>query len=404
MGQRVPLFHAYGPTEATITALLDTAPLDRPELPLGRPLANMRAYVLDRDGQPVPVGVQGELHLAGVGLARGYVNRSDLTEAAFVRDPFSRDGSGRLYRTGDRVRYLPDGRLVFMGRVDQQVKIRGFRVEPGEIETALRRHPSLQDAIVTPQDDRQGRSRLVAYVVLKADQRDSDGTETVAQVDQWQDVYDEIYRQNAPEPDASFNTVGWNSTYTGLPLGLEAMREQVDGTVERILALPHERVLEIGCGTGLLLFRVAPHCRHYTATDFSPVALDYVRRHASLPHLTLREQRADDFTGLEPGSFSAIVVNSVVQALSGRGVPRARAGRRVAVSGARWRLVSGGHAKPAAPGGLPHVPRTSPGAGVRFNRTVLSPRAPTYGTGAGARARSGSLRGLVSVSARRSVP
>lgn len=313
VGNRVPLFHAYGPTETTITALLDTAPLDRPELPLGRPLANVRAYVLDRCRQPVPVGVPGELYLGGAGLASGYLNLPDLTAAAFIRDPFSSDPAARLYRTGDRARFLPDGRIVFLGRVDQQVKIRGHRVEPGEIEATLRQHPALADVLVMPREDRPGELRLVAYVVPLPDRRDGDDSRQAAQVEQWQIVYDELYRQKTPQENATFHTVGWNSTYTGLPLTQDVMREQVNGTVERILALPHDRVLEIGCGTGLLLFRIAPHCRQYCATDFSRVALDHVRSHAHLPHLTLLERTAEQFEGFEPASFDVVVLNSVIQ-------------------------------------------------------------------------------------------
>jgi len=169
----IRLINAYGPTEATITATAfeiipgscQTTAFQR--IPIGRPLGNRRTYILDKYGSPVPVRVPGELHIGGAGLARGYVNRSDLTAERFIPDPFSTDHGARLYKTGDCARYLPDGNIEFMGRVDQQVKIRGFRIEPAEIEAALAQHPAIREAIVLAQEDAPGEKRLVAYVVAE---------------------------------------------------------------------------------------------------------------------------------------------------------------------------------------------------------------------------------------------
>ncbi|MFO7587950.1 MAG: amino acid adenylation domain-containing protein, partial [Gemmatimonadota bacterium] len=162
---RVRTLNTYGPTEATIVATLcclDDVPADR-SLPIGRPLPNGRAYVLDRHGEPVPVGVPGELYIGGVPVARGYRNRPNLTVSRFLPDPLG--GAGRLYRTGDRVRWRPDGLLEFLGRVDDQVKIRGFRVEPGEVQAVVEKAPFVRRAAVVPQPDPGGTIRLVAYVV-----------------------------------------------------------------------------------------------------------------------------------------------------------------------------------------------------------------------------------------------
>jgi amino acid adenylation domain-containing protein len=160
------LHNAYGPTECTVVAVSGRVEADGRTPPIGRPLDNLRAYVLDRAGEPVPVGVPGELYLGGVGLARGYLGRAALTAASFVPDPFG-DG-GRLYRTGDGVRWLPDGRLEFLGRLDQQAKVRGFRIEPGEVAARLMEVPGVRDAVVLVRPDARGERRLMAWVAAPA--------------------------------------------------------------------------------------------------------------------------------------------------------------------------------------------------------------------------------------------
>ena len=166
-------FNAYGPTETTVCAtIMDCAAwYDRQQSPpIGRPLANTQLYLLDQQGQPVPIGVPGELYVGGVGVARGYLNRPELTQERFISNPFEqfRTGTGgadRLYKTGDLVRWLPNGNIDYLGRVDQQVKLRGFRIELGEIETALTQHPAVQEAVVILREE-PGSARLTAYVTF----------------------------------------------------------------------------------------------------------------------------------------------------------------------------------------------------------------------------------------------
>jgi amino acid adenylation domain-containing protein len=162
------LHHLYGPTEASIDATFWTCSPGRDErmVPIGRPIANIKIYLLDPNLQPVPIGIPGELYIGGDGLARGYLNQPDLTAKTFIPDPFTKKPGARLYRTGDLCRYLPDGNIEFLGRIDHQVKIRGFRIEPGEIEAALGQHADVRETVVTAQEIHDSDKRLVAYVVL----------------------------------------------------------------------------------------------------------------------------------------------------------------------------------------------------------------------------------------------
>ncbi|HKY27538.1 MAG TPA: amino acid adenylation domain-containing protein [Pyrinomonadaceae bacterium] len=311
------VFDLYGPSEDTTYS---TWALRRPNGPatIGRPVSNTRVYILDSNLQPVPIGVPGELYIGGAGLARGYLKRPGLTARVFVPDPFSAEGGARLYKTGDLARYLEDGNIEYLGRVDNQVKLRGFRIELGEIESVIKKHPRVSEAIVLAHEDEPGNRRLVAYVVPNRDAAESDLKQNfhADQVSEWQAVWNETYRARVGDP--TFNIVGWNNSYTGKPVPAEEMREWVDQTVDRILALRPERVLEIGCGTGLLLFRIAPHCQHYHGTDLSKTALDYIRQQLAdtqteLRNVTLTEQTADDFAGLESATFDTVILNSVVQ-------------------------------------------------------------------------------------------
>jgi len=311
------LWNMYGPTETTIwstTSRIDS--VGDSSITIGRPMSNTQIYLLDEYQRPVPVGVAGELHIGGDGLARGYLNRPQLTAEKFIPNPFSDDPDARLYKTGDLARYLANGDIECLGRIDYQVKIRGFRIELGEIESVLRQHVQVRESVVVAREDVEGERRLVAYVVPNHREAGTNDASQVEQVSRWQNVWDSTYTETAPPADAAFNIAGWNNSYTGEPIPAEEMREWVDQTVDRILSLRPQQVLEIGCGTGLLLFRLAPHCMHYHGTDLSKTALDALRRQlpgTQLQNVTLTEQTADDFTGINTQAFDTVVLNSVVQ-------------------------------------------------------------------------------------------
>ncbi len=324
-----PILNAYGPTECSddVTHYPIYRPLSSEVIntPIGWPIANMQIYILDTHMQPVPIGVAGELYVGGTGVGRGYLNDVKRTAMAFVPDPFTSQPGSLFYRTGDLVRYLPDGNIEFLGRIDNQVKVRGFRIELGEIETVLREHPSVEAAVVMVREDTPGEKRLVAYVVPsyadvlcegKTSCEEKETAWSAESVSHWQMIYDDAYGQSVQHSDPTFNTNSWNSSYTGQPFPEAEMREYVDHTVARILALSPRRVLEIGCGTGLLLFRVAPHCAEYYGTDISPVALNYVQQYMpekGFPPPTLYLREADNFDGFDSNSIDCVVLNSVVQ-------------------------------------------------------------------------------------------
>ncbi|GAB2660328.1 non-ribosomal peptide synthetase [Nocardia goodfellowii] len=334
----VHMENLYGPTEATIYVTRFVVPAAEQlgaVVPIGAPVANSHVYVLDSWLKPVPIGVAGELYVAGAQLARGYHGKSALTASRFVADPFGA-ASGRLYRTGDVVRWNSDGHLEFAGRVDDQVKIRGFRVEPAEVENILAQHPSVSRAVVVPRDTEGGGKQLVGYVVAD---RSGPAVGEDELVGQWRKVYDDLYsaaeRENEGalpdlESDAEFGAgfEGWNSSYTGNPIPLEQMREWRAATVDRIRGLNPGRVLEIGVGSGLLLSQVAPECAEYWATDLSAATITALRHQLGrldvewADRVVLRAQAADDIDGLPENYFDTVVLNSVIQYFPSHGYLR----------------------------------------------------------------------------------
>ncbi len=314
------LHNLYGPTEAAIDVTCWECQQESSKkiVPIGKPIANTQIYLLDRYLQPVPVGVPAELHIGGINLARGYLNRPELTAEKFISNPFSLNPDEKLYKTGDLCRYLSDGNIEYLSRIDHQVKIRGLRIELGEIESAIAQYPMVGENLVLVREDTPGEKRLVSYIVPNQEYRFEAEEDSTEHISQWQNVYEETYHHAESYRDASFNITGWNSSYTGKPIPAEEMREWVDRGVERIRALAPRQVVEIGCGTGLLLFKIAPHCAQYWATDFSLMAIEALQRQLAKPEfemaqVRLLQQTADDFTQIPAGAFDTVIINSVIQ-------------------------------------------------------------------------------------------
>ncbi|MDF5712684.1 MAG: amino acid adenylation domain-containing protein [Rhizonema sp. NSF051] len=323
------LHNLYGPTEAAVdvtnwACVYQSSPehnriTGQKTVPIGHPIANIQIYLLDQHLNPVPVGVTGEVYIGGLGVGRGYLNSPELTAEKFIPNPFSDFLAARLYKTGDLARYLPNGEIEYTGRIDDQVKIRGFRIELGEIEALLTKHPKIQQAVVIVEGEDASARRLLAYIVPTPTDNDLENQSLQAeQVGLWQQVFNDSYsQQQTPIDDPTLNLGGWNNSYTGKSIPTAAMQEWRDTTVAQILELEPKRVWEIGCGTGMLLFKIAPHCQHYLGTDFSNEALHHIEQHLKQQsvndRVTLKAIAANQFDGIETNAYDLVIMNSVIQ-------------------------------------------------------------------------------------------
>ncbi|MES2439180.1 MAG: amino acid adenylation domain-containing protein [Verrucomicrobiota bacterium] len=295
------IWNVYGPTETTIWSTVAKLAAEEGPVLIGRPIDNTRVYVVNSAMQPQPVGIAGELLIGGDGLASGYHELPELTADRFIDSPFQ--PGAKLYRTGDLARWTADGSLECLGRIDHQVKVRGYRIELGEIETLLEKHPAVEQAVAAVHD-----GRLVAYL-RNAGSSPGDGTGI------WQDQWDLLY-QSAIAQTGGSQLDRLDSVIAGWA-GAENIEDQVsewiDTTIDRIRNYDARRILEIGCGTGQILSRLAATSECYWAADISKIAIDALGTSHPLPQVRLFHRPADDFSEIPDAHFDTVIINSVAQ-------------------------------------------------------------------------------------------
>ncbi len=334
------LWHAFpgcevhsmgGATEGSIWSihyLIESDTSERKSVPYGRPLANQSFYILNSQGEMCPLGVPGELHIGGIGVARCYYGDEARTNASY----FWHDGlQQRLYKTGDLGRYLTNAQgepdvIEFIGRVDNQVKIRGYRIETGEIEAAINSHDDIYTCVVGATGETSETKQLVAWICPEQawlEARSGDIGHHL--VEEWTGIFDDTYVGDEQNEGLPAELRGWNSSYTGAPIPPASMWEWLDNTLERIHVLIDEatarlgqppKVLEIGCGTGMLLTRYQPGCREVHGMDISATALAGIQQQLTrqqVSHVHLHCGEGATVGQLSSEAFDLVIINSVVQ-------------------------------------------------------------------------------------------
>ncbi|CDZ78019.1 Chondramide synthase cmdD [Legionella massiliensis] len=308
-----------GATEASIWSILYEIGEISPEwksIPYGKAMKNQTFYVLNDKLDLLPNPEVGELYIGGQGVAEGYWKDKERTNKRFI----FHSQFGKLYKTGDLGRYLPDGNIEFLGRVDFQVKIAGFRVEINAIEKYILDFPHTNQAVVLVNNNKEKKPRLVAYINFDYDsflrKEHNSSLYIREQVNHWQQIYDALcINKFLPINEQTFNTVGWISSYDNQPIPKIQMQEWVASTVERISQLKPKSVLEIGCGTGLLLFPLAAITKQYDATDFSKTSLEHIQNQLNqlnIDNVTLKECDALKISELSK-HYDTVILNSVAQ-------------------------------------------------------------------------------------------
>jgi amino acid adenylation domain-containing protein len=314
---RARLWNVYGPTEATVdaTAFALDSTVNSTTVPIGTPIPNLTASIVGRDNQVLPFGAVGEIHLGGVGVARGYLDRTDDT--SFSVEPVTGE---RQYATGDWGRMTAGGILEFLGRRDRQLKRRGVRIEPADIERLALGHRAVGAAhVCTAKGLGSAPERIVAFVAPRREwEAVSDLDDASAKTADWNEVFATAYEKVDFNIDPFVNTHGWIDSVSRAPIPQEEIVSAADEAAARIRRWRPKRVLEIGCGTGLLLFRLAQDCLVYDAVDCSQQALDYVAYHLralGLSHVSLVRASIPNYQPIAGAEYDAIVFNSVLQYL-----------------------------------------------------------------------------------------
>jgi len=310
------LWNMYGPTETTIWSTLKQISNFDQTITIGRPIANTQVYLLDQYLKPVRKGGTGEIYIAGDGLARAYLNNPELTEAAFIKNPFSVQVDKKMYRTGDLGKYMPDGDIQCLGRIDNQVKIRGHRIEPAAIEESLLMQNSVKEAVVIAREDLPGDKKLVAYIVPEYIEGNSKSPS-------WQERWEDLYKRGIQsESELSIGEQQLDIAVAQEISGRTDIRGEVEEwlkqSVERIKAINAKTVMELGCGAGQLVFELAPFAEKFIATDYAETAIEKLKEKLSAEpekwkNVSAITAPADDFSFVKNGSLDLVIINGVVQ-------------------------------------------------------------------------------------------
>jgi len=299
-------FNAYGPTESSVCASMYLCSTEDTKMPpIGKAIKNTQLYILDTNNGLVPKGVPGELHIAGDGLARGYLHRPDLSVEKFIDNPFT--ANTKLYKTGDIVRYLEDGNIEYLGRIDDQVKIRGFRIELSEIESLVNEIAGVSNSVALVSKSEHPTIQLFC-------EKNVDEENDVVVDNVWEDMFEEKYEGETE--DQSFDVFGWKSSYTQDDIPEEQMQRWVHSTVDIILGTGGKNVFEIGCGSGLLLHKLYPELEHYFGIDISSntiAKLDASLKKQGVDNVQVACATADSFVVPTDVKVDTVVINSVIQ-------------------------------------------------------------------------------------------
>lgn len=319
----IEIINGYGPTENTTFSLTYRIgeSIISAAIPIGYPLNNRKAFIVDGFDRLVPVGVPGEILLGGAGIARGYLNRDELTSEKFISNPLEIDVKSKLYRTGDLGKWHSDGTIEYIGRLDNQVKLRGYRIELGEIETALNKLEQVNTSCVVVKKSGDDSKSLSAYFVprletVKIKEREL----SLRLIASWKELYETEYDKTrlAADIDPEFNIIGWNDSFTGQPIPPEQMREWLKDITDVILAEKPQNVLEIGTGTGLIYYQLAGKIHKYIGTDFSRSSMsqisDRIEQNPGVYGATqLQVCAAHEVSLQESEKVDMVILNSIVQ-------------------------------------------------------------------------------------------
>jgi amino acid adenylation domain-containing protein len=323
------IINMYGITETTVHTTFRRITADdvlgHGASMVGLPIPDLQVYIVDQHLAPQPIGVPGEILVGGAGVARGYLNRAELTAERFIDSPF-RPGQ-RLYRSGDVARFVAGRDIEYLGRADHQIKIRGFRIELGEIESVISQHPQLLQIAVIARRADDGNKSLVAYCVPRTQAADN-GEEIAGRQEHkqdWQDKWALLYTSGRESlakagkgEDAHLNDLAILDQLAAQEDFQQEWLEFQGQTIDRIMRLPLGDVMEIGAGSGQIFLRIAPHARTYYGTDFAELGIQEIERQLAsdryqLPHARAAVREAVDFTGVAPRSLDTVIINSVIQ-------------------------------------------------------------------------------------------